>query len=80
MFACAVVALGVRGSTLRLRVWAFRRFAAVVVILVLVGLTEVIMLDEPVNGLDPEGILWIRRTASKQRSESVPTMILPEFA
>jgi len=27
----------------------------------LLGLTtQVVVLDEPVNGLDPEGVLWIR--------------------
>lgn len=35
----------------------------------LLGDPEVIMLDEPVNGLDPEGILWIRHLLQELAAE-----------
>lgn len=35
----------------------------------LLGDPEVVMLDEPVNGLDPEGILWIRHLLQNLASE-----------
>ena len=37
--------------------------------------TEVLVLDEPVNGLDPEGIRWIRRLL-RQRADAGGTVLL----
>ncbi len=35
----------------------------------LLGDPEIVMLDEPVNGLDPEGILWIRQLLQELAAE-----------
>ncbi len=49
----------------------------------LLGDPEVIMLDEPVNGLDPEGILWIRHLlqdlASEGRTVFVSSHLMSEM-
>jgi ABC-2 type transport system ATP-binding protein len=41
----------------------------------LLGDPEILVLDEPVNGLDPEGIRWIR-TFLRERAESGNTVLL----
>jgi ABC-2 type transport system ATP-binding protein len=45
---------------------------------------EVLILDEPVNGLDPEGILWIRRLmqglAARGRTVFVSSHLMSEMA
>lgn len=41
----------------------------------LLGDPEILVLDEPVNGLDPEGIRWIR-TYLRERAESGNTVLL----
>ncbi|OMG15385.1 ABC transporter [Actinomyces naeslundii] len=41
----------------------------------LLGDPEVLVLDEPVNGLDPEGIRWIR-TLLRQRADAGVTVLL----
>ena len=41
----------------------------------LLGDPEVLVLDEPVNGLDPEGIRWIR-TLLRQRADAGGTILL----
>ena len=41
----------------------------------LLGDPEVLILDEPVNGLDPEGIRWIRRLL-RQRTDAGGTVLL----
>lgn len=41
----------------------------------LLGDPEVLILDEPVNGLDPEGIRWIRRLL-RQRADAGGTVLL----
>lgn len=41
----------------------------------LLGDPEILILDEPVNGLDPEGIRWIR-TFLRKRAESGNTVLL----
>ena len=41
----------------------------------LLGDPEVLVLDEPVNGLDPEGIRWIRRLL-RQRADAGGTVVL----
>ena len=41
----------------------------------LLGDPEVLVLDEPVNGLDPEGIRWIR-TLLRQRADAGGTVLL----
>ena len=41
----------------------------------LLGDPEVIMLDEPVNGLDPEGILWIRHLMQDLAAEGRPVFV-----
>lgn len=41
----------------------------------LLGDPEILVLDEPVNGLDPEGIRWIR-TFLRERAESGKTVLL----
>jgi ABC-2 type transport system ATP-binding protein len=50
----------------------------------LLGDPETVMLDEPVNGLDPEGILWIRNLlknlASEGRTVLVSSHLMSEMA
>jgi ABC-2 type transport system ATP-binding protein len=50
----------------------------------LIGDPEVLVLDEPVNGLDPEGILWIRtllrRLAAEGRTVLVSSHLMSEMA
>jgi len=50
----------------------------------LLGDPEVLILDEPVNGLDPEGILWIRnlmkQLASEGRTVFVSSHLMNEMA
>lgn len=50
----------------------------------LLGDPEVLLFDEPVNGLDPEGILWIRkfmhRLADEGRTVLVSSHLLSEMA
>jgi ABC-2 type transport system ATP-binding protein len=50
----------------------------------LLGDPEIVMFDEPVNGLDPEGILWIRnlmkRLASEGRTVFVSSHLMSEMA
>ncbi|MEV6277381.1 ATP-binding cassette domain-containing protein [Nocardia sp. NPDC051832] len=50
----------------------------------LLGDPQVLLFDEPVNGLDPEGILWIRRfmqrLASEGRTVLVSSHLLSEMA
>lgn len=50
----------------------------------LLGDPEVLMFDEPVNGLDPEGIVWIRRLmqrlAGEGRTVFVSSHLLSEMA
>jgi ABC-2 type transport system ATP-binding protein len=50
----------------------------------LLGDPEILLFDEPVNGLDPEGIVWIRefmqRLAGEGRSVLVSSHLLPEMA
>jgi ABC-2 type transport system ATP-binding protein len=41
----------------------------------LLGDPEVIMLDEPVNGLDPEGVLWIRNLLADLAAEGRAVML-----
>ena len=35
----------------------------------LIGDPETVMLDEPVNGLDPEGIQWVRNLLKRLAAE-----------
>ena len=37
----------------------------------MLGDPEVLLLDEPVNGLDPEGVLWIRNLMKSHRPRGV---------
>ena len=50
----------------------------------LLGDPRVVILDEPVNGLDPEGILWIRnlmkRLAAEGRTVLVSSHLMNEMA
>jgi ABC-2 type transport system ATP-binding protein len=50
----------------------------------LLGDPETVMLDEPVNGLDPEGILWIRHLlkdlAAEGRTVLVSSHLMSEMA
>src|SRR5579871_2993605 len=50
----------------------------------LLGDPETVMLDEPVNGLDPEGIQWVRnllkRLASEGRTVFVSSHLMSEMA
>ena len=50
----------------------------------LLGDPQVLLFDEPVNGLDPEGILWIRRfmqgLAEQGRTVLVSSHLLSEMA
>ena len=48
------------------------------------GIPGVVMLDEPVNGLDPEGILWVRnllkQLAAEGRTVFVSSHLMSEMA
>ncbi|MFJ8019435.1 ABC transporter ATP-binding protein [Streptomyces sp. NPDC096311] len=50
----------------------------------LLGNPEVVMLDEPVNGLDPEGVLWVRNLltglAAEGRTVLVSSHLMSEMA
>ncbi|GAB3993227.1 hypothetical protein GCM10029992_04350 [Glycomyces albus] len=50
----------------------------------LLGDPEVLILDEPVNGLDPEGVVWIRelarRLAGEGRTVLVSSHLMAEMA
>jgi ABC-2 type transport system ATP-binding protein len=50
----------------------------------LLGDPQVVMLDEPVNGLDPEGVLWIRNLltslAAQGRTVFVSSHLMSEMA
>ena len=50
----------------------------------LLGDPEILLFDEPVNGLDPEGIVWIRgfmrQLAAEGRCVLVSSHLLPEMA
>jgi ABC-2 type transport system ATP-binding protein len=50
----------------------------------LIGNPNVLLLDEPVNGLDPEGVLWIRnlmkRLAAEGRTVFVSSHLMNEMA
>jgi ABC-2 type transport system ATP-binding protein len=50
----------------------------------LLGDPQTVMLDEPVNGLDPEGVLWIRRLltglAEEGRTVFVSSHLMSEMA
>ena len=50
----------------------------------LLGDPEILLFDEPVNGLDPEGIVWIRnfmhRLADEGRTVLVSSHLLSEMA
>ena len=50
----------------------------------MLGDPEVLLLDEPVNGLDPEGVLWIRnlmkRLAGEGRTILVSSYLMNEMA
>ena len=41
----------------------------------LLGDPEIVMLDEPVNGLDPEGVLWVRNLLSALAAEGRTVML-----
>jgi ABC-2 type transport system ATP-binding protein len=41
----------------------------------LLGDPEIVMLDEPVNGLDPEGVLWVRNLLSRLAAEGRTVML-----
>jgi ABC-2 type transport system ATP-binding protein len=41
----------------------------------LLGDPEIVMLDEPVNGLDPEGVLWVRNLLSRLAGEGRTVML-----
>ena len=44
--------------------------------LALVGNPKMIILDEPINGLDPQGIVEVRRTLEKLRDENRITVMI----
>jgi ABC-2 type transport system ATP-binding protein len=50
----------------------------------LLGDPETLILDEPINGLDPEGIVWartlLRRLASEGRTVFVSSHLMTEMA
>jgi len=50
----------------------------------LLGDPQVLIFDEPINGLDPEGILWVRRLlrslAAEERTVLVSSHLMAEMA
>src|SRR6185437_7260561 len=46
----------------------------------LLGDPPMLLFDEPVNGLDPEGIRWVRTLASQGRTVFVSSHLLAEMA
>lgn len=45
----------------------------------LLGDPEVLVLDEPANGLDPDGILWLRRTLVQLAEEGRTVLVASHF-
>ena len=72
-----VIELAGLGSVARKRVGAFslgmgQRLGIAAALL---GDPSVVMLDEPVNGLDPEGVLWVRNLLSELAAEGRAVML-----
>jgi ABC-2 type transport system ATP-binding protein len=72
-----VIELAGLGSVARKRVGAFslgmgQRLGIATALL---GDPGVVMLDEPVNGLDPEGVLWVRNLLSELAAEGRTVML-----
>ncbi|RRR98413.1 ATP-binding cassette domain-containing protein [Glycomyces terrestris] len=81
-----VIELAGLQSVARKRVGAFSlgRGQRLGIAAALLGDPEVVMLDEPVNGLDPEGVLWIRnllaRLAAEGRAVLLSSHLMSETA
>ena len=77
--------VGLRGvARQRVRGYSLGMSQRVGIAAAMLGNPSVLLLDEPVNGLDPEGILWIRNLmkhlASEQRTIFVSSHLMNEMA